>query len=205
MAVEAAPRFWEAPLDLCIIELGLPWHIGSSLCALCWRCCNSTGLGGAGAMPPHPRNTRATFSFMFLQNLTLVSLSPLLQMYPRWLNILLCKWVSTNPACHLILKLIHIPRCPVANSAPCHCGFQIQPSHNDLQNCSAKQRQIWTKEDSPIEARTTKCTKYTMAFPDKATKEVMKILYILPPSQIIWVFQKKSMSQIRWLVSQFIK
>jgi hypothetical protein len=34
MALEAAARFWEAPQDLYIVELGVPWHIGSSLCAL---------------------------------------------------------------------------------------------------------------------------------------------------------------------------
>jgi hypothetical protein len=30
MVVEATTRFWEAPQDLCIVELGVPWHIGSS-------------------------------------------------------------------------------------------------------------------------------------------------------------------------------
>jgi hypothetical protein len=34
MAVEAAARFWEAPQNLCIIELQVPSHIGSSLCTL---------------------------------------------------------------------------------------------------------------------------------------------------------------------------
>jgi hypothetical protein len=34
MALEAIARFWEAPQDSCIIELGVPWHIGSSLYTL---------------------------------------------------------------------------------------------------------------------------------------------------------------------------
>jgi hypothetical protein len=37
--------------------------------------------------PHHPQNARATFGFMFLQSLTFLSRTPLLRMYPRWLNI----------------------------------------------------------------------------------------------------------------------
>jgi hypothetical protein len=34
MAPKVVARFWEAPQDLWIVELGVLWHIGSSLCAL---------------------------------------------------------------------------------------------------------------------------------------------------------------------------
>jgi hypothetical protein len=97
MGPEAAARFWEAPQDLCIVELWLPWHIGSSLCALPWECCGSAGSGGVGAMPRHPQNASATSDFMFLQSLTLLCLSSVLLMYPRWLNILTFFFVKMFP------------------------------------------------------------------------------------------------------------
>jgi hypothetical protein len=34
MAPTTGGRFCEAPQDSCIVELGVPWHMGSSLCAL---------------------------------------------------------------------------------------------------------------------------------------------------------------------------
>jgi hypothetical protein len=88
MAPEAAGRFWEAPQDMCIVELGVPWHIGSLLCALPWRCCNFAGSGRVGTMPMHSQNAHATSAFIFLYSFTLGSLSPILRMYPRWCNIL---------------------------------------------------------------------------------------------------------------------
>jgi hypothetical protein len=96
MGPQAAARFWEVPQDSCIVKRWLPWHIGSSLSALPWRCCNSAGSGGVGATPPHPRVACNTSSYMFLQSLTLLSRAPLLQMYPRWLNILVFFFVKSS-------------------------------------------------------------------------------------------------------------
>jgi hypothetical protein len=105
MGLQAAARFWEAPQDACIVELWLPWHIGSSLSALPWRCCDSASSGGAGVKPPHPRNACNTSGFMFLQSLTLLSRAPLLGMYPRWLNILEFFFVKASPQIrHCILS-----------------------------------------------------------------------------------------------------
>ena len=87
MGLQAAARSLEAPQDACIVELWLPLHIGSSLSALPWRCCDSVGLGRAGAKPPHSWNACNTSSIMFLQSFTLLSCAPVLGMYPRWLNI----------------------------------------------------------------------------------------------------------------------
>ena len=88
MGPQTAARFWEALQDMCIVELWLHWHIGSSLSALPWRCCDSTGSSRSGAIPPHPQNACNTFDFTFLQSLTLLSHTPVSRMYPRWLNIL---------------------------------------------------------------------------------------------------------------------
>jgi hypothetical protein len=88
MGLEAVARSWETSQDSCLVELWLHWHIGSSLCALPWRCYDSTGSGGVGAMPLHSRNVCATSGFMFLQSLTLLSLLPVLRMYLRLLKIL---------------------------------------------------------------------------------------------------------------------
>jgi hypothetical protein len=88
MGPQDAARFWEAPQDPCIVELWLPWHIGSSLSAQPWRCCDSTGSGRIGAIPPYSRNARNTSGFTFLQSLTLLCRALVLGMYPRWLNIL---------------------------------------------------------------------------------------------------------------------
>jgi hypothetical protein len=35
-----------------------------------------------------------------------------------------CKNVSTNLAFYLILRFFYIPRCPIADSAPRHCGLR---------------------------------------------------------------------------------
>jgi hypothetical protein len=106
MGPQDAARFWEAPQDACIVELWVPWHIGSSLSVLPWRCCNFAGSGGVGATLPHPWNARNTFSFTFLQSLTLLSHAPVLGMYPRWLNILEFFFVKSSPQtrhCTLVL------------------------------------------------------------------------------------------------------
>jgi hypothetical protein len=164
MGPQAVVRFWEAPQDACIVELWLPWHIGSSLSALPWRCCNSAGSGGVGAKLPHPQNARNMSSFMFLQGLTLLSHAPVLGMYPRWLNMLEYFFMKWSP---------QIKHCILPFSKSTYQGVQslvgvlviviwaattLKESSKGWveKNWSAQQWQVWTKKDPPIAAQTTK-------------------------------------------------
>jgi hypothetical protein len=153
MVIETATRFLEALQDVCIIDDGLPWHIDSSLCLLHCSYCDFIGLGIGPRQCIH-RMYAPPLASCSLQNLTIVSLTiPIsIPKLVQHFDILFCEWIATNLACHLIVRLINIPRCLIATLflviVVSILWKYVRPSRKDLQNCFANTRRNLLHSDT---------------------------------------------------------